>query len=59
MNDGLLEIKDVLPILGCNINTFYSWIRRGKLPRGLILEIGTTKRIRRAILDKWINGEIE
>lgn len=57
--DNLLEIKDVLPILGCNANTFRSWLRRGQLPKGLILEIGTTKRVRKNILEKWIKGEIE
>lgn len=54
----LLEINDVLPILKCNANTFRSWMQRGKLPKGLVLEIGNTKRIRKAILEKWINGEL-
>ena len=58
MNDGLLEIKDVLPILKCNADTFRTWIKRGQLPKGLILEIGHTKRVRVNILNKWINGEI-
>lgn len=54
----LLEIKDVLPILKCNANTFRTWIKRGLLPKGLILEIGNTQRIRKAVLDKWLAGEI-
>ena len=54
----LLEIKDVLPILKCNANTFRTWINRKKLPDGLILEIGNTKRIRKNVLEKWIMGEI-
>jgi hypothetical protein len=54
----LLEISEVLPILKCNANTFRSWMQRGKLPKGLVLEIGNTKRIRKAILEKWINGEL-
>lgn len=54
----LLEIKDVLPILKCNANTFRTWINRKQLPDGLILEIGNTKRIRKNVLEKWVNGEI-
>lgn len=54
----LLEIKDVLPILKCNQNTFRTWIKRGLLPQGLILTIGNTQRIRKAVLDKWLAGEI-
>ena len=58
INMELLEIKDVLPILKCNANTFRTWMQRGMLPQGLILEIGNTKRIRKNVLEKWINGEI-
>ena len=54
----LLEIKDVLPILKCNENTFRTWMKRGLLPEGLIITIGNTKRIRKTILEKWISGEI-
>ena len=54
----LLEISEVLPILKCNENTFRSWMQRGKLPKGLVLEIGNTKRIRKAILEKWLVGEL-
>lgn len=54
----LLEIKEVLPILKCNANTFRTWIKRGLLPDGLILEIGNTQRIRKKIFEKWINGEL-
>ena len=54
----LLEIKDVLPILKCNANTFRTWIQRKQLPENLILEIGNTKRIRKNVLEKWINGEL-
>lgn len=54
----LLEIKDVLPILKCNVHTFRSWMQRGQLPEGLVLEIGTTKRIRKNVLEKWVNGEL-
>lgn len=54
----LLEIKDVLPILNCNPNTFRTWMKRGQLPKGLILEIGNTKKVRKNILDKWLAGEI-
>ena len=54
----LLEIKEVLPILKCNENTFRTWIKRGCLPEGLIMKIGNTQRIRKSVLDKWIAGEI-
>lgn len=54
----LLEIKEVLPILKCNENTFRTWMKRGLLPEGLILKIGTTQRVRKSVLDKWISGEI-
>ena len=54
----LLEIKDVLPILKCNEHTFRSWLQRGHLPESLVLEIGNTKRIRKNVLEKWVNGEI-
>lgn len=54
----LLEIKDVLPILNCNENTFRTWMKRGLLPDGLILKIGNTKRIRKNILEKWVNNEL-
>ena len=53
----LLEIKDALAILKCNEHTFRTWIRRGLLPQGLILEIGNTNRIRKNVLEKWVNGE--
>lgn len=56
--DKLLDIKDVLPIIGCTEKTFRTWLRRGQLPKGLILEIGTTKKVRPVILEKWINGEV-
>jgi len=54
----LLEVKDVLPILKCNENTFRTWVKRGLLPEGLILKIGNTQRIRKAVLEKWLNGEV-
>ena len=54
----LLEINDVLPLLKCNSHTFRTWMQRGLLPEGLILEIGNTKRIRKNILEKWIKGEL-
>ena len=54
----LLEIKDVLPILKCNENTFRTWINRNQLPDKLVISIGNTKRIRKSVLDKWLNGEI-
>lgn len=54
----LLEIKDVLPILKCNANTFRTWLQRGQLPEGLILSIGNTKRVRKNVLEKWVNGEL-
>lgn len=57
-NEQLLEIKDVLPILKVNNNTFRSWMRRNQLPQGLVLEIGNTKRIRKIILDKWLAGDV-
>lgn len=53
----LLEIKEVLPILKCKENTFRSWEQRGLLPENLIIQIGNTKRIRKAILEKWVNGD--
>lgn len=53
----LLEIKDVLPILKCNENTFRTWMQRKQLPENLIIEIGHTKRIRKNVLEKWVNGE--
>lgn len=55
----LLEIKDVLPILKCNANTFRTWIKRGQLPEGLVLKIGNTQRIRKTVLLKWISGELQ
>jgi len=54
----LLEIKDVLPILKCNENTFRTWMKRGLLPDGLVLKIGNTQRIRKNVLEKWLSGEI-
>ena len=54
----LLEINDVLPILKCNEQTFRSWLDRGNLPKDLVLRIGRTIRIRKAILDKWLCGEL-
>ena len=53
----LLEIKDVLPILKVNENTFKTWIRRNLLPEGLVMRIGNTQRIRKSILEKWINED--
>ena len=53
----LLEIKDVLPILKVNENTFRTWIKRNLLPEGLIMKIGNTQRIRKNILEKRINGD--
>lgn len=54
----LLEIKDVLLLFKCNENTFRTWITKKQLPEKLIVEIGNTKRIRSAILEKYLNGEL-
>ena len=54
----LLDVKDVLEIFKVNKDTFYTWIKRGKLPEGLILKIGNTTKIRKFVLDKWLMGEV-
>jgi excisionase family DNA binding protein len=54
----LLEVKDVLPYFGVTEETFRTWIKRKKLPENLILKIGNTIRVRKAVLDKYLNGEI-
>ena len=59
MKMSLLEVKDVLPILNCNENTFRTWVKRNKLPKGLVIRIGNTQRIRRTVLEQWLRGEIQ
>lgn len=54
----LLEINEAIKILKCNAQTFRTWLRRGLLPDNLIFEIGKTKRVRKNILEKWVNGEL-
>ncbi len=56
---GLLEIKEVLPILKCSENTLRTWIKRGQVPNGLIMKIGRTLRIRASVLEKWVNGDLD
>lgn len=54
----LLTIEEVLPIFKVNRQTFSTWMRRNKLPEQLFFRVGTTIRIRKAILEKYISGEI-
>lgn len=54
----LLEVKDVLPYFNVGEETFRTWIKRKKLPDNLVLKIGNTTRIRKVVLEKYLNGEI-
>lgn len=56
----LLDVKDVLGIFGVNKDTFYTWIRRHKVPMQdkMIVKIGNTTKIRKYVLDKWLMGEL-
>lgn len=54
-----LTVEETLPYFKVKAQTFFTWIRRGKLPKGLVVKIESTVRIRKNILDKYLNGEIE
>lgn len=54
----LLTIEEVLPIFKVGYQTFASWIRRGNIPKELIVKIGNTTRIRKGALEKYLNGEL-
>lgn len=54
----LLDISEAIKILKCNSQTFRTWVRRGLVPDNLIFAIGKTKRIRKSVLEKWINGDL-
>jgi predicted DNA-binding transcriptional regulator AlpA len=54
----LLDIKDVIHLFGCNENTFRTWIKRGQLPEKMIQRIGNTLKIRKAVLEQYLKGEI-
>lgn len=54
----LLTIEETLPYFKVKSQTFFTWIKRGKLPKGLVVKIGATVRIRKNVLEKYLNGEI-
>jgi excisionase family DNA binding protein len=54
----LLTIEETLPYFKVSTQTFFTWIRRNKLPKGLVVKIGATVRIRKNVLEKYLNGEI-
>lgn len=56
----LLDIKDVLEIFNCGEKTFRTWIARNQVPLQdkMIVKMGNTTKIRKAVLEKWLAGEI-
>lgn len=54
-----LTVEEALPYFKVKAQTFFTWIRRGKLPEGLVVKIGATVRVRKNILEKFLNGEIQ
>lgn len=53
-----LTVSDVLPFFGVNEHTFRTWEKRKQLPERLVERIGHTLRIRRNILELYLNGEL-
>lgn len=53
-----LTISEVLPFFGVKEDTFRTWEKRKQLPERLVERIGHTIRIRRNILEQYLNGEL-
>lgn len=53
-----LTVSEVLPFFGVKEDTFRTWEKRKQLPAKLIERIGHTIRIRRNILELYLNGEL-
>lgn len=54
----LLTVEETLPYFKVKAQTFFTWIRRDKLPKGLVVKIGATVRIRKKILEDYLDGKI-
>ena len=52
-----LTVEETLPYFKVKSQTFFTWIRRNKLPEGLVVKIGATVRIRKSVLEKYLKGE--
>lgn len=55
--NNFLTVKEVLPYFRIKSEqTFYTWIRREKLPEKLIVKIGNNTFVRKNILKSFITG---
>jgi hypothetical protein len=55
----LMTVQETFPFFDLKSeDTFRTWIKRGKLPQNLVLKIGTTIKIRKKVLEKYLNGEL-
>ncbi len=53
-----LTVKETLPFFEVTEDTFRTWEKRKQLPEKLVERIGHTIRIRRNILQQYLNGEL-
>lgn len=57
--NNFLTVKETLPYFRIKSEqTFYTWIRRGKLPTNLIQKIGNNTYIRKNVFKAFIMGEL-
>lgn len=53
----LLNVEEVRPIFEVSKSTFYDWINNKTLPEGLVLKIGKTIKIRKTVLEDFLNNK--
>lgn len=57
--NNFLTVKEALPYFKItSVQTFYTWIKTGKLPEKLIQKIGNNTYIRKNILKSFLLGHV-
>lgn len=57
--DRLISVEDAAKYFDVKVATFRKWLQRNKLPKGMVLKIGNTMRVRSEVLNKFISGELQ